>query len=235
MTTLELESTSLPHTVSARGPHTHTRETRAPGRPRTAPGAPVHRCEHWSISEVEAANLSAALNYSRTLDAEPNLFVTIQWLLTASSVRTPERIQLVIKRMGAWCRRHGVPVVWAYVREIGARKGEHLHLAVFVPLRLRKAFFGALEGWVQHDCKEPIPRKTIDTRPITFGLNTWLKRYLLKNGTDAVRNLYGVSRKHKRTEGITMGRRVRVSRSIDAGARANAGGAFNPKATYADE
>jgi len=220
MTTLELEAASPPQTVSARAPHTHTHEKRTSGRPRSAPGAPIHRREHWVIGEAEAANLSKALNHSRLLRAEPNTFATVQWLLAPSSVRTPERVQFLVNRYGAWCRRHNVPIVWAYVREVGSRKGEHLHMAAYVPRRLRRAFLAALEGWVQHDCSSPIPERTIDVRPITFGLNTWLKKYLLKNGTDQVRRLFGVSKKHQRTEGVTMGRRVRVSRSIDAGARA---------------
>lgn len=194
-------------------------------QPVSAGAKPVRRKSHFAISMAEAENLSDGLNFARALRLEPNLLVTLQWLCAPSGVDAPDRIQMTINRAASWLRRRGVGMTWVYVREVGLKKGEHLHWLIFVPKRHHRAFTQKLRDWVEADTLGEVEARAVDARPTKGDLHRYLKRYLLKNGTDQVRRAFWVpaSAKYRRTEGVTLGRRVKLSRSIDRAARARSG------------
>jgi hypothetical protein len=203
-------------------------ERRRRGRPRTTPGAATHRKGHERIESVDADNFSNALNFARSIELEPNLFITIQWRHAECDRPPAERVRRFINLAGVWLRRRGVVVVWAYAREVGTLKGEHLHLVIHVPDRLQTKFRRAADGWVTMEATGVVRRSALRIDQIKDGdLSTSLKRYLLKESADDVRTRYWLPNtpKYRRTGGLVLGKRLKVSQSIGRKARQAALGA----------
>ena len=191
------------------------------GRPPSTPGAPVHRKRHERIEITDAVEFSEALNFARHLGREPNLFVTIQWKHAECDRDTAHRTRRLINLCGTWTQRKaGLTPVWAYVREAGLRKGEHLHLVIHTPPALHTKFRKALWGWIETEATGEAKRTAVRIMPIREGdLHGKLKSYLLKDGTDEVRRNFWIPKHHHRTVGALMGKRIKVSHSIGPSAR----------------
>ncbi|UTP41436.1 hypothetical protein M9M90_09750 [Phenylobacterium sp. LH3H17] len=186
-------------------------------------GAPTHRKRHEHIQTNDADNLAAALNFTRQLEREPNLFITIQWKHAECPIPVATRTQRFLNLAGTWLKRAtGAPAVWAYAREVGRLKGEHLHLVIHVPPRHSAAFKRAAFGWIEMEATGEVRASAARIMPITKGtLSSDLKRYLLKEGTDEVRTAHWVpnTAKYRRTGGVVLGKRIKVSHSIGPTAR----------------
>ncbi len=199
---------------------------RTRGRPRRQAGQEVHRKRCEQISYSDAANFVRALHFARDIGHEPNLHVTIQWKHAASTTPVPERIRRLLNNVGVWLRRRAdIPAVWAYSREVGRLKGEHLHLMVYVPQHLWTDFRGKLRDWIALEAmaaNAEVRDTAIRADGITPGdVQRALKSYFLKDGTEEVRQLW-VRPHHKATGGAVDGKRLKVSHAIGPTARRRA-------------
>lgn len=204
------------------------------GRPRTAPGQPTHRRQCEQISYTDAANFVQALHHARSLNLEPNLLVTIQWKHAPSTRPAPERIRRLLNNLNVWLRRRsGLPSVWAYSREVGKLKGEHLHLMAHVPQTLWSEFRRKVRDWITMEATGEVLATAIRIDPIRPGdVQRNLKSYFLKDGTAEVRDLW-VKPHHKATGGKVAGKRIKVSHAIGHTARKRATEAWQERVSVA--
>lgn len=214
------------------------------GRPRTTPGQPTHRKQCEQIGYTEAANFVHALHFARNYprpdrpndpaNYEPNLLVTIQWKHAPSTRPAPERIRRLLNNLNVWLRRRaGLPSVWAYSREVGKLKGEHLHLMVYVPQAMWSEFRRKLRGWIEMETTGELRETAVRVDPIRPGdVQRNLKSYFLKDGTAEVRDLW-VKPHHEATGGKVAGKRIKVSHAIGATARRKAAEALQDGASAA--
>lgn len=196
---------------------------RTRGRPRQKAGQPTHRKPHEQIGYHEAANFVRALHYAKEIGLEPNLHVTIQWHHAESDRPIHERIRRLLNNLGVWLRRRAqIPAVWVYTREVGKLRGEHLHLMVHVPQRLWSEFRRKLHDWIELEASGEVRETAIRADGITPGdVQRNLKSYFLKDGDDDVRAQW-VKPHHKKTGGVVLGRRLKVSHAIGPSARKKA-------------
>jgi hypothetical protein len=118
--------------------------------------------------------------------------------------------------MAAFLRRHGVQVAWIEVRERPRAEGEHVHLAIFVPLRLQSLFAEQMLHWVEMDA-DWVEARAVDVRRV--GPRWWDRRdYMLKGGDPEVRSRFRCWR-WSASQGVLIGPRVRVAHSIGRTAR----------------
>ncbi len=210
---------------------------RARGRPRRLPGQPVHRRPSEQIRKIEVRNLDNALAFARDeLALPPNIHVTVHWARIGGDLDPPARISRLLNRMSTWLsRRRGptgfkLPTVWAYARETASAKGEHLHLLVHVPHTMAATKNGIaelttlFEGWVSRDGPlQDIPgSKAVKvTEAVKPFRQRDLRNYLLKGAPAETLEQCGIATRHrdKGSGHVILGKRVKVSRAIDTGAR----------------
>lgn len=199
---------------------------RGRGRPKRAPGQPVHRRPCEQISYSDASNVVKAIHFAHEIGMPLTAHVTIQWRYVESDLSVADRQARLLNKMGLWLRRQAkVPPVWVYARETGSKKGEHLHLLVHVPGRNLPAFERQMKAWVEADVSRlgEIRERPVVTKTIKPGHErTRLKSYLLKEGEPAVHDIGWVTADHRRkaTGGVILGKRVKVSHAIGPKARA---------------
>jgi hypothetical protein len=122
---------------------------------------------------------------------------------------------------GTFIRRHTKQAaVWAYCREVGKLKGEHVHILLYVPDAVWPQYRRQLRHWLELETGEAVPESAVKPLSITPGdLQRSLKSYFLKEGSEEVRSLWVDCTRHKRTGGVVAGKRLKVSHSIGPSAR----------------
>lgn len=166
----------------------------------------------------EAQNFDAAWRFAIELGYAPNLFVSINWAEAPSDLDAVERLTRFKDALKAFMQRHapGVPPIWLEVRE-KPRKGENVHLALYVPDELRERFTAAARRWVERPAVDATPA-AVDVRPV--GPRWWDRRdYMLKGGDEAVQKQFDTARFKKGGQGTIEGPRIRVSHAIGPSAR----------------
>jgi len=128
-------------------------------------------------------------------------------------------------------RRTGKAAVWAYCREVGTLKGEHIHMVLYVPDRVWPEYQRMLRHWLELETDEPVIKSAVCFQTIKPGtLHTDLKGYFLKEGSENVRFLWVKDRaRHKPTGGRIEGKRLKVSHSIGPAARQANPDAYAPR------
>ncbi len=210
------------------------------GRPRRAPGAPVHRRASVHIENTDVIKAVNALHFaSYELKRTPNVHVTVHWARVGGEMDPPTRITRLMNRVGTWLRRQRpagmssgdqFPVVWLYVRETASAKGEHLHLFLHVPPAFVATRAGLSQfetlfcGWVAADgaLMDQPKSKAVYVQPkLTQFQQRDMRAYLLKEAGEDVLENHGIDAHHaaKATGGLILGKRVAVSRAIDRAGR----------------
>ena len=133
-----------------------------------------------------------------------NTFITVHWNhapAKATGLHPVDRNGLLRDGLKAWVYRNapGVPFAWIEVREKARGVGEHVHLVAHVPDHLRERFAKAVDRLVARQSASVSPT-AVDVRPV--GPKWWERHaYLMKAGTDEVRQRYDVpdrwSRSHR--------------------------------------
>jgi hypothetical protein len=194
------------------------------GRPRSEPGSPTHRRPCEQIGYPDAIEMIHALHYARHIGQEPTVHVTVQWRHAPNPTPTPERLTRLVNLIGVWVRRRtGRPAVWVYSREIGLRKGEHLHMLLHLPDRLVEPLRRNVQHWLELEADDVKPSASrVDL--IRPGDLRHLQSYLLKESAPAFLETQNVSQHHiaKATGGIVAGKRTRISKPIGKTARRKA-------------
>ena len=190
------------------------------GRPRRAPGQPVHRKPCEQISYNDASAFVRAIHFAVEIGQEPNVHFTIQWRHAPSHRPIPQRITRIINLIGQWLkRRTGKSAVWLFAREVGKLKGEHLHLVVHVPPALRSDLAQNIHHWLELEASGDVRETAVRAVPIKPGaMRHELRSYLLKDGTAKVRALW-VNDHHKATGGVVQGKRTRIAHAIGPAAQ----------------
>jgi hypothetical protein len=193
------------------------------------------------ITLQAARNALHATTYASVMGKPFNWSLNINCtILGIPSDRVARRIG---KQPGDWLGKRGEKMVaWLYVRE-NPKDNDNIHMALHVPMHLRKAFNKRQKGWVKKAAgisksrrlpdrvlhNEPLgPKKTGITDEVDQGiLREHIRRYvtyMLKGSYPEVCD--ELQRTHE-PQGKVIGKRLGMSASIAAGAREAAG--FNPK------
>jgi hypothetical protein len=173
----------------------------------------------------DADNLHSALLYARYLPsgatgtyAEPNLFVTVSWHLADDGKNdVGDRIRSILRLTAQFLRGYGEPMVWVYVQEVSDRKQVHWHWVLFVPHRLQARFKVRLQTWLAAQAMSVVLAGAVVVKPVWSMQG--LKHYLMKDGTDEVREKYWVPDHLARSGGIVAGKRAAISRTLRASSR----------------
>ena len=186
---------------------------------KAADAVPHSRRCHGRITMGEAMNLHLGWLHAIRLGYPPTVFVTVNLTCAPSSTLLDpvNRISVLRDRMKSHLKRGGLSVlVWIEVRENPGGKSEHVHWAIWVPPHLTPAFKGAMRGWVAMDADQMLIG-AVDFRRVYDWVG--LQQYLLKAGTEEVRQKFSVPEKFSKFQGKIEGPRVRVSHAIGAKAR----------------
>ena len=180
------------------------------------------RIKHGQITMAQAENAKEAWLFSIRNGAALNTFATVHWghaPAKAADLHPVDRNGLLRDGLKAWIYRNapGVPFAWVEVREKTRALGEHVHLVAHVPYHLRERFAKAVDRLVARQSASVSPT-AVDVRPV--GPKWWERHaYLMKAGTDEVRQRYGVPDRWSRSQGTIEGARVRIAHSIGPMAR----------------
>ena len=180
------------------------------------------RIKHGQITMAQAENAKEAWLFSIRNDAPLNTFATVHWghaPAKAADLHPVDRNGLLRDGLKAWIYRNapGVPFAWIEVREKTRALGEHVHLVAHVPDHLRERFAKAVDRLVARQSASVSPT-AVDVRPV--GPKWWERHaYLMKAGTDEVRQRYNVPDRWSRSQGTIEGARVRIAHSIGPMAR----------------
>lgn len=180
------------------------------------------RVRHGQITMAQAENAKEAWLFSIRNRADLNTFATVHWShapAKAADIHPVDRNGLLRDGLKAWIYRNapGVPFAWIEVREKTRALGEHVHLVAHVPDHLRERFAKAVDRLVARQSASVSPT-AVDVRPV--GPKWWERHaYLMKAGTDEVRQRYGVPDRWSRSQGTIEGARVRIAHSIGPMAR----------------
>jgi len=192
------------------------------------------RIKHGQITMAQAENAREAWLFSIRSGADLNTFATVHWghaPAKAADLHPVDRNGLLRDGLKAWLYRNapGVPFVWIEVREKTRALGEHVHLVAHVPDPLRERFTKAVDRLVARQSASVSPT-AVDVRPV--GPRWWERHaYLMKAGTDDVRQRYAIPDKWSRSQGVIEGARIRIAHSIGPTARSaseNAAGGASP-------
>lgn len=116
--------------------------------PSGAPAAPKRRKRTSAIALRDAENIIAAARFALRIGLPLNRFVTLH--LDAAGIADPMKaIGRLAKLMGDWIRVNGGGFAYVATREAGDGKGEHMHLLLHVPARLRARFNRRQSGWLR--------------------------------------------------------------------------------------
>ena len=85
------------------------------------------------ITASQAKNLLNALNFAEHVGLRLNVAIDIFWLMFLGFADDRTRIARCQERLSKWCKRHGFPLTWLWVREIGKNGGLHVHILMHVP------------------------------------------------------------------------------------------------------
>jgi len=170
---------------------------------------------------VQALNLSAAVNHARHIDCELNAWITIHFDEAPSPMDGADRLQLLFRRARIWWGRRHRQFTYGYVRENPPSKGDHVHILAHVPAGHWKTFIAALTSWVALDA-DWVGIRAIKVKRVEQGTEHRIVRYMLKGGLPEVRRAFRVRTGLKALQGKIEGKRVGVSRNIDAEARSMA-------------
>ena len=186
------------------------------------------RVKHNQITMVQAENSREAWLFSVRNETPLNTFATVHWghaPAKTAGLHPVDRNGHLRDGLKAWIYRNAldkktgkrVPFVWIEVREKTRALGEHVHLVVHVPDHLRERFAKAVDRLVALQSASVSPT-AVDVRPV--GPKWWERHsYLMKAGTDDVRQRYSVPDKWSRSQGTIEGARVRIAHSIGPMAR----------------
>ena len=180
------------------------------------------RVRHNQITMAQAENAREAWLFSIRSGTPLNTFATIHWghaPAKTADLHPVDRNGLLRDGLKAWIYRNapGVPFAWIEVREKTRALGEHVHLVAHVPDHLRERFAKAVDRLVARQSVSVSPT-AVDVRPV--GPKWWERHsYLMKAGTDDVRQRYSVLAKWSRSQGTVEGARVRIAHSIGPMAR----------------
>lgn len=208
-------------------------------RRRASPATPRISSDRTSATIAPAAveNILAAIGHAATIGLPLNRFVTIHWQ-SGGAPLGPQATGRFLKMAGDWLRLRGVPATYAWVRESGDLKGEHVHIAMHVPPALGIAFGHRQRGWVKA-AGARCWRGVIKTRPIGISASQAIVgmgdgehysvnlaavvEYLLKGADLATANANGLTRARD-DGGILRGKRAATSANIGLAARLVASG-----------
>ncbi len=113
-----------------------------------APAARKRRKWTSAIAMRDAENIIAAAHFAERIGLPLNRFVTLHF--EAAGIAEPVKaIGRLAKLMGDWLRVNGGGFAYVAARESGGGKGEHVHLLLHVPARLRARFNGRQSGWLR--------------------------------------------------------------------------------------
>jgi hypothetical protein len=113
-----------------------------------APAAGKRGKRSAGIAFRDAENIIAATAYAERVGLSLNRFVTLHF--AAAGIADPVKaIGRLAKLMGDWLRVNGGGFAYVATRETGEGKGEHVHMLLHVPGRLRARFNERQPGWLR--------------------------------------------------------------------------------------
>jgi hypothetical protein len=117
------------------------------------------------ITERQAKNLLEAFHFADALGLRLNVAIDIRTMF-AGFTDDQKRLARCQERLSKWCARHGFPLTWIWVREMGRRGGRNTHVLMHIPpwLMERDDFRFAFEAELKASLRpegEPTHEKAI--------------------------------------------------------------------------
>ena len=188
---------------------------------------PTHRIAAPLITLAQAVAVSEAFNVSRAIpDVAFGCFAELNTVLTVRCSRDDDHpvdsaalIRAFFSRVADFMRYHHAPLAYVYVRESGREKGDHLHVAIYVPDALADRFLAKVEAWLADLLEDHPVSDALDVRPVSrwAGGLPGLLRYFIKEGDDEARAAYDVE--HLRNGLPVYGKRLSISSALKCAVR----------------
>lgn len=168
----------------------------------------AEHCQYWRGITINLTMLDAPQQHERTL-------------------------RTILDHLRHWQERHGCPAYWVWVREHGARLGDHVHIIAAAPVGTGRKLSEDLRRWLRGpSIRGDLARGTLHTRP-TSPLG-WLA-YAVKTITpaDAIKLHLetGIRVSLEKPGGPVIGQRVGVARMLAPKARRHNHSADSPTLT----
>jgi hypothetical protein len=158
-----------------------------PFTPIAGKGGARNRASRRSIalSEADTCKVLEAARRAIAIGLPFNRFITIHW--ERAGVTDPlGATGRYLKQAGDWIRVNGGRFAWAWVREGGDDKGQHVHILAHVSPGLTTGYNGRQRGWLRA-CGAAWRKGVILTHPVG-----WSAHHALGGGDDYAANLAGV-------------------------------------------
>jgi hypothetical protein len=184
------------------------------------------------VTLAAAANIIEGLAHAAIIGLPLNRFVTIHWQ-SGGGAAGPQATGRFLKFAGDWLRLRGVQITYAWVRETGRLKGEHVHIALHVPPEHGPAFGHQQRRWVKA-AGAKCWRGVIQTRPVGSSAShafvgirhgeaysdhlAAAAEYFLKGADAGTAAALGLAR-DRETQGTLTGKRASTSANIGRDAR----------------
>ncbi|MFC4442179.1 hypothetical protein [Caulobacter henricii] len=184
-----------------------------------------------ALSESDARKVLEASNHAELTGLPFNAFKTIHWEragVTDDLAATGRFLKLA----GDWIRSRGGQFGWAWTREGGPAKGNHVHIVFHLPPELARDFHRRQRGWLKA-CGARWRSKVVLTRRIGRNLRQALAGgedyrvnlgevldYILKGADRSARERLGIERDEP--GGVVIGKRCGISQNLGPAARAQA-------------
>lgn len=178
------------------------------------------------ITKRQAKGIIYAADFADWIGTPLNTAVTIHWALAGGPGlgNWRERQKRLFENLRHWLSRRGEEWIAVWTVEAGpCGKDVHLHLVMHLPSEIEE---NELREYLLEQLNVEDAR-VLDVQPIwsqvkngwdVAGLKGWL-RYILKGVDPEHYDTFGISKKHRNTQGMVFGKRCGMTQNISPAAR----------------
>lgn len=188
--------------------------------------------EQLTTGQVEL--LTGGARHSCTIGLPLNRHITVQFQLMGIVERdTLPEVRLILKKSGDWIAANGGQFAAIWSREVGPKKGTHLHLAAHIPDGLAVRYFQMLRRWLRRRlkvdrwgcgtvltrCIKGAPKGPEMACSALYRVNLWkVASYLAKGSSPALVASYRLTHDYE-PGGTVTGKRAGTTANLGRAAR----------------
>lgn len=121
----------------------------------------------WHIGLKDVMSLIAAIQYGAQHYPDWR-GITINLTMLDAPQATETTLRVLMDHLRHWQEQRGAPPYWAWVREQGARHGDHVHILAAAPNGTGRSLSAALSRWLRgQSIRGDVTRGTLHTRQTT--------------------------------------------------------------------
>lgn len=181
---------------------------------------PIRKALIRYLSLDAAVRLVVAVTYGASLHPTwRSLTINLDFL--SSPQRAGQTLRVLTDALRHWQVRYGAPPLWVWVRERGARLGDHVHLLAAVPPGTGRALSVALRKWLRGpSIRGDVPRGTYQSRPTTpVGWLVYTCKTIAPADVNTLYQQTGLRVSSVSPGGIVVGQRIGIARRLGPKAR----------------